>query len=542
MATLSCLSDVRPPMTIHQPSIWADTFNNFSFDEKKQQKYTDAIEELKEEARDMLMAATTPLNQMILIDTIERLGLAYLFETEIEHKLQQITHNDDLLHHSDLFTTSLGFRLLRQHRHRISCDVFNKFVNKDGMFEEGDVEEMLSLYEAAHVRFKEEKILQEAADFTRHYLNSREAELESHLKDRVKRALKRPLHRDIPMVFARNFISIYEKDPSRIELFLKLAKLNFNCLQNIYRKELSQVTRWWNKYDLMSKVPYTRDRVVEAYTWGVGYHYEPQYSYVRMGIAKIILFIGVMDDTYDNYATINEAQLFTQILDSWTTDEVDRLPEYMRIVYHFILSVYEEYECDAAQFGKRFAAPYFKEMVQCLGRAYNQELKWIMGRQLPSFQDYLQNSEITSVVYIMFAAIIPGFKSLTQETIDWIRNMPKLAKPTSRIGRYYDDIGTHERESKGGQMLTVMDCYMQEYGVTRQEAVSKFVELIEETWYDINKDWVETTFVPKEIAIQFINYARNSEANYNRNSADGYSDPHVVKEDVVALFINSIVI
>lgn len=82
--------------------------------------------------------------------------------------------------------------------------------------------------------------------------------------------------------------------------------------------------------------------------------------------------------------------------------------------------------------------------MQRLGRAYNQELKWIMGRQLPSFQDYLENSEITSVVYIMFAAIIPGFKSLTQETIDWIRSMPKLAKPTSRIGRYYDDIGTHE--------------------------------------------------------------------------------------------------
>ena len=57
--------------------------------------------------------------------------------------------------------------------------------------------------------------------------------------------------------------------------------------------------------------------MVEAYIWGVGYHYEPQYSYVRMGIAKIILFIGVLDDTYDNYATINEAQLLTQTIDRY---------------------------------------------------------------------------------------------------------------------------------------------------------------------------------------------------------------------------------
>ena len=111
------------------------------------------------------------------------------------------------------------------------------------MFEEGDVEETLSLYEAAHVRFNDEKILQEAADFTRRYLSSREVELDSHLKDRVKRALERPLHRDVPIVYARIFISIYEKDPSRNELLLKLAKLNFNFLQMLYKKELSQLSR-----------------------------------------------------------------------------------------------------------------------------------------------------------------------------------------------------------------------------------------------------------------------------------------------------------
>ena len=93
-------------------------------DIKEREKCKEAIEELKEEARDMLMAKTTPLNQLILIDTIERLGLAYLFETEIEHKLKQIKRDDDdLLHRSDLFTTSLGFRLLRQHRHHISCGI-----------------------------------------------------------------------------------------------------------------------------------------------------------------------------------------------------------------------------------------------------------------------------------------------------------------------------------------------------------------------------------------------------------------------------------
>ncbi|KAL1542976.1 cis-muuroladiene synthase-like [Salvia divinorum] len=539
--TSSCVRDVRPPVTNHVPSIWGDTFSNYSsFHDQEREKYEEAVEALKEEARDMLMATATPLNQIILIDTIERLGLAYLFETEIEHKLQHIKHDDgDLLHHSDLFTTALGFRLLRQHRHHISCDVFNKFVNEDGMFEEG-VEGMLSLYEAAHVRFNDEKILQEAADFTKRYLSSREVELESHLRDRVKRALQRPLHRDNPIVYARIFISIYEKDPSRNELLLKLAKHNFNFLQNLYRKELSQLSRWWNEFDMKSKLPYARDRVVEAYVWGVGYHYEPQHSYVRIGIAKGILLIGIMDDTYDNYATINEAQLFTEILDRWKMDEVDRLPEYMRTVYRFIMSTCQDYERDALKLGKAFATPYLKETVQQLGRAYNQELKWVMGRQLPPFEDYVKNSEITSAIYIMFATIIPGFKSLTQETIDWMKSEPKIAVSSGLVGRYLDDIGSHERESKGGQMLTAVDCYMKQHGVTKQEALSKFAQLYEEEWMDLNKEWIETAFVSTEITIQFLNYARMIDASYSDNNGDAYTDPQMGKSTVVALFIDPI--
>ncbi|KAG6435392.1 hypothetical protein SASPL_100264 [Salvia splendens] len=421
-------------------------------------------------------------------------------------------------------------------------NVFNKFVNKDGMFEEGDVEGMLSLYEAAHVRFRDEKILQEAADFTRRYLKRNKAELKSGLKDRVKRALERPLHRDSSIFYARIFIPIYETDPSRNELLLKLAKFNFNFLQKLYRKELSQLSRWWKELDLKSKLAYARDRVVEAYVWGVGYHYEPEYSYVRIGLAKAVLVVGVMDDTYDNYATINEAQLFTHILERWNMDEVDRLPEYMKIVYHFMLSTCDDYESDALKLGQAFATPYFKETVQQLGRAYSQELKWVMGRQMPPFKDYVKNSEITSAIYSMFAFTIPGLKSVSQETIDWLKSEPKIAISSGLAGRYLDDIGSHERESKGGQMLTAVDCYMKQHGVTKQEALSKFAQLYEEEWMDLNREWVETAFVPTEIAIEFLNYARMIDATYSINSGDAYTDPQKGKSTVVALFIDPILI
>lgn len=77
--------------------------------------------------------------------------------------------------------------------------------------------------------------------------------------------------------------------------------------------------RWWKKYDLKSKLAYARDRVVEAHLWCVAFHHEPQYSRLRIGFAKGLQVITIMDDTYDNYATLNEALLLTEVLDRYVT-------------------------------------------------------------------------------------------------------------------------------------------------------------------------------------------------------------------------------
>lgn len=47
----------------------------------------------------------------------------------------------------------------------------------------------------------------------------------------------------------------------------------------------------------------------------------------------------------------------------WDMDETDRLPNYMKIFYHFIMSTYEDFERDAVKHEKKFAASYLKETV-----------------------------------------------------------------------------------------------------------------------------------------------------------------------------------
>ena len=69
-------------------------------------------------------------HKLNLIDAVQRLGVSYHFESEIEAALQNICDNfshiinGDKAFSDDLHTVSLLFRLLRQQGHPISCSKY----------------------------------------------------------------------------------------------------------------------------------------------------------------------------------------------------------------------------------------------------------------------------------------------------------------------------------------------------------------------------------------------------------------------------------
>ena len=108
-----------------------------------------------------------------------------------------------------------------------------------------DVQGMLSLYEATHLRVHGEDILEEALAFTTAHLDN----LKSHLTNQslaaqVMRALKMPIRKGLTRVEARRYMSIYHQDDSHNKVLLEFAKLDFNLLQKLHQGELSYLTRY----------------------------------------------------------------------------------------------------------------------------------------------------------------------------------------------------------------------------------------------------------------------------------------------------------
>ncbi|XP_074368915.1 sesquiterpene synthase Cop-like [Apium graveolens] len=120
----------------YHPCVWGDHFLAYNTpdhatpDEDTVQK----IEVLKAEVKKMLLEAASQAQQQLkLIDDIQRLGLAYHFEAEIEAALKCM---NDMYHElcggtnmNDLHFVALCFRLLRQQGYNVSSDEKNSSIS-----------------------------------------------------------------------------------------------------------------------------------------------------------------------------------------------------------------------------------------------------------------------------------------------------------------------------------------------------------------------------------------------------------------------------
>lgn len=104
---------------------------------------------------------------------------------------------------------------------------------------------MLELYEAAYMGVKGEVVLDDALVFTRSRLEKiAEDTLNFTLSTQITEALKKPLRKKLPRLEALRYIPFYEQQESHNASLLKLAKLGFNLLQSLNKKELSQVSMY----------------------------------------------------------------------------------------------------------------------------------------------------------------------------------------------------------------------------------------------------------------------------------------------------------
>ncbi|KAL9383085.1 hypothetical protein Peur_023408 [Populus x canadensis] len=544
------IPDVTRRSANFHPSIWGDYFVCHTFNSMFDDHFEQEFYRLKEEVKEMLYATTNKLSQQLnFIDVIQRLGVSYLFESEIEEMLCDLYHQgcgDDYVHDHDLEMVALRFRLLRQQGHYVSCDVFKKFKDTEGNFKvclANDIQGMLSLYEAIHLRVHGEDILEEALTFATTHLKSITTDMcPPPLLVKLRHALDQPIHKDLPWLGAKHYISIYEQEASHSEVLLKFAKLNFNFLQNMHQKELADMTMWWKKVDLSKKLPFARDRLVECYFWILGVCFEPQYSFARIIMTKVIAMTSVMDDVYDVYGTMEELVLFTDAIERWDISNIDHLPEYMKFFYKQLLDVYKEIETELAEQGRSYRVDYAKEAMKKQVQAYFVEARWLHENYMPTMDEYMRISLISSGYPLLTCISFVGMGDIvTKDAFEWLNKDPKIVKAASVIARLMDDIVSHKFEQERGHVASAIECYMNQHEVAEEQAYDELRRQVAEAWKDINEELliIPKDHVPIPLLTRVLNLARVMDVMYK--DGDGYTNANgKVRNYITSLLIEPV--
>ncbi|KAL9236369.1 hypothetical protein vseg_011049 [Gypsophila vaccaria] len=540
--TTANINNSRPIANFH-PCHWGDHFLNIHHDHAKQLEKEKEIEELKVRVRELLGAAKEPQEQLTLIDTLERLGIAYHFDKEIDEALECAYEN--FVHdceNANLSHVSLRFRIFRQHGFYVPSDVFGKFKGENGRFKESlasDVEGILSLYEASHVGVEDDKILDEALAFTTTILQTIAKDLSSPLGEQVAHALHQPLHTGMARVETRFYISIYEKYPLHDKLLLRFAKLDFNFVQSLHQKELNDLKRWWK--ELHMKVSFSRDRITEAYFWIIGVYFEPKFSLARKLVGKVFKSTSLTDDTYDSYGTLEELKVLTEAFQRpWNKKGFEEeLSEHVKWCYYAYVETCEEAEEDLAKEGRSFCVDYLRQKVKELTKEFMQEVEWRQQKYVPTYEEYMKTALITSPYPLGTIASFLGMGDIaSKESFEWAsqKPMPDVIKAASTILRLLDDMGGYKFEQSRTHVASAVQCLMEHNKVSENEAHEILNKEVEDAWKVINQAMLQPYVIPKLLLTRIINSARCAHVIYHGKS-DGFTNVNQILKDKVDLVL-----
>nr|WBW04406.1 terpene synthase [Ficus hispida] len=539
----------------YKPSFWHFDFIQSLGSEYGLEEYTRQANDLKEETRAMLEKVTGALAQLELIDTLQRLGISIHFEDEIKSILKGMHNNGSgggSWKKNNLYAVSLEFRLLRQHGYCVPQEVFNSFkdemenskarmIDDDQYYTMG----MLNLYEATFHMVKGETALEEARDLTAKHLKEyvKNKDENDALSTLVSHALEIPLHLTAPTLEARWFIDFYERSQDKNHTLLKLSKLNFNILQSTYQEDLKDLSRWWRHIGLAEKLSFARDRLVESFLWTVGQAHKTEFGYCRRMCTKMYMLIIVIDDMYDVHGTLEELELFTEVLDRWDVDSaMDQLPNYMKICFFALHNYVSELAYDVLKEQGLYIIKYLKNVWVDLCKHYLVEAKWYASGYKPNLQEYIENAWVSfsaPVIFVNSYFIITN--PITEEALNCIEELPNLFRHSGLICRLANDLGTSSHELLRGDVGKAVQCYMQESGVSEEEAREHINFLIREEWKKMNEEQVaKSPFSKTFIEIAVINLARMTIFMYHGRDGLGAQENHKTKDAIFSLIVHPI--
>ncbi|XP_075095285.1 (R)-linalool synthase TPS5, chloroplastic-like [Nicotiana tabacum] len=274
----------------------------------------------------------------------------------------------------------------------------------------------------------------------------------------------------------------------------KPSMWDFEYIQSIHNDYM--VFCGGRAHDFAEKLSFSRDRLVENLFWAVGIEFEPQHSYFRRMLTKVIAFVGIIDDIYDVYGTLDELEVFTDAIERWEIKAIEQLLDYMKWAD--------------------------------LCKSFIREARWYYSGYVPTLKEYMDNAWISiAVPMVLVHAFFLVTNSVPKEALESLSKYPDLIRCFATIFRLADDLATSSDELKRGDVPKSIQCYMNEKDASEEEAREHIHFCIKETWERMNTAQRENSLFSKTFVEITKNIARTAHCMYLHGHGHGIQNGEV---------------
>ncbi|KAI9086084.1 hypothetical protein K1719_032161 [Acacia pycnantha] len=240
---------------------------------------------------------------------------------------------------------------------------------------------------------------------------------------------------------------------------------------------------------------------------------------------------------YDVYGTLPELELFTEAVIRWDANDLDNLPDYMKVVFFAIYDFADEVASDVLKEKGHNVYPYLKKRWQDICRAYIVEARWYHGGKTPRLKEYLENGWISiggPLFHLHTYLYLPNspIRKLELDSLDPYSDLVYLSSLNFRL---INDLGSFKREMKTGDVPSSIQCYMNDSGASEEEAIKHIKSLVYKNWQKMNQQ-VATSSFPRDFNVSAWEISRTATFFYC-NEDDTYTIQHSEFEDLVHLLI-----
>ncbi|XP_020249409.1 monofunctional isopimaradiene synthase, chloroplastic-like [Asparagus officinalis] len=183
--------------------------------------------------------------------------------------------------------------------------------------------------------------------------------------------------------------------------YLEFAKLEYNRLQAIHKREINYALKWWNNCGLDDPFV-TRICPQEIYFSITATLYEPELEDCRITYTKSNCIEDIVRDMLQNHGSIQDLKLFCQAIEQWNPSLIHSLPQRIQVIFMAMYNILNELATEASNAQGKDVFPYFHDLISNSLRGiqrskqvqdYMKSRLIIETKQISSWTEYFENGK-----------------------------------------------------------------------------------------------------------------------------------------------------